>query len=60
MITTIIICTIIALAINFVSVWGAMILGLKVQAKQLSAIIDECEKEDKSELFVKNWTKHNR
>lgn len=56
----IIVCTIIALGMNFILVCAAVGIALKAMAKQLSAVIDECERVDKTELFVKQWIKHNR
>lgn len=60
MITTIIICTLISLALNFALVCLSTYVALKAVSKQLSAVIDECEKMDRDELFVKQWVKHNR
>lgn len=45
---------------NAFCVFGAAFIALKAATKQLATIIDECEKMDKAELFVKQWTKYNK
>lgn len=59
-ILTIVICTIvIIIAFAFFS-FVACATVVKAEHKQLIAIIDECEKIDRDELFVSTWKKTNR
>lgn len=60
MIAVIILFAIIFSVGNFFLVLAAAYIALKAATKQLATIIDECEKMDKADLFVKQWTKHNK
>lgn len=59
-IVVMIICCLVCLAVNFLLVIAACYIAMKAVSKQLVAVIDECEKEDKDELFMKIWKNHNR
>ncbi len=60
MIACIVICTIVSLFLNFCLVTFALVLAIKGYSKLIVDVIDECEKIDKVELFVKQWAKHNK
>ncbi len=59
-IVAIIICCLVSLAVNFMLVSTACALAIKNASKTLISIIEECEKADKSELFMETWKNRNR
>lgn len=56
----IVVSAIIIIAINFCTTLFALVIAIKFYGKMLTLIIDECEKADRDELFLKIWKKSNR
>lgn len=59
-IVVLIICCLVCLVVNFILVSTACALAIKNASKTLISIIEECEKADKSELFMETWKSRNR
>ncbi len=58
-ILALVICTVIVLIAFLILTALACIVAIKFINKELVEIIKECEKEDKEQIFLKFWKKHN-
>lgn len=59
-IVTMIICCLTCIVVNYFVVFAACLFVLKKFSKTLIAIIDECEKQDKADIFCRVYNENTK